>query len=142
MLTIYSFNTVDKEKAELAFSIRNEVFVEEQKVSREEEYDEFEDAATHYLVYNNGRAAGTCRWRFTNYGIKLERFAVKISERNNGIGSLLVSTVLNDVRDFGKLIYLHSQVSAMGLYAKAGFKPEGDLFYEANIPHYKMVFRG
>lgn len=142
MLTIYSFKVTDKEKADQAFSIRNEVFVEEQKVSREEEYDEFEEIATHYIVYNDDNAAGTCRWRFTDKGIKLERFAVRQNERNNGIGSLLVSTVLNDVRNFGKVIYLHSQVSAMGLYAKAGFEPEGDLFYEANIPHYKMIFRG
>jgi predicted GNAT family N-acyltransferase len=142
MLTIQSFKITDKEKAEFAFSIRNEVFVEEQKVSREEEYDEFEDAATHYLVFKDDQPAGTCRWRFTDNGIKLERFAVKAGDRNIGIGSLLVSTVLNDVREFQKLIYLHSQVSAMGLYAKAGFEPVGDLFYEANTPHYKMIFRG
>lgn len=142
MLTIYSFKITDIEKADQAFSIRNEVFVEEQKVSRDEEYDEYEEVATHYLVFNNDKAAGTCRWRITDKGIKLERFAVRQSERNNGIGSLLVFTVLNDVRNYEKVIYLHSQVSAMRLYAKAGFEPEGDLFYEANIPHYKMVLRG
>jgi predicted GNAT family N-acyltransferase len=53
-----------------------------------------------------------------------------------------VNFVLADVTDKSDYIYLNSQVSAMNLYAKCGFIAEGDLFYEANIPHFKMVLKG
>jgi predicted GNAT family N-acyltransferase len=36
---------------------------------------------------------------------------------------------------------LHAQVPAMSFYLRAGFVPEGELFYEANIPHYKMTYK-
>jgi predicted GNAT family N-acyltransferase len=142
MINTVSFNISDKAKAELAFSIRQKVFVDEQKVSRDEEYDAYEEIATHYLAMFEGTPAGTARWRVTDHGVKLERFAVLPDFRNHGVGSVLVNTVLQHVLPLNKKIYLHSQVSAMNLYAKAGFVPEGELFYEANIPHYKMVYKG
>lgn len=142
MITTVSFNISDKAKAEHAFTIRRIVFVEEQKVSREEEYDSFEDIATHYLALVDDIPGGTARWRVTDNGVKLERFAVLPAFRNRGVGSTLVNAVLNEVLPLQKKIYLHSQVSAMNLYAKAGFEPEGELFYEANIPHYKMIYKG
>jgi predicted GNAT family N-acyltransferase len=142
MITTVSFNISDKAKAEHAFTIRRIVFVEEQKVSREEEYDSFEDIATHFLALVDEIPGGTARWRVTDNGVKLERFAVLPAFRNRGVGAALVDAVLKDVLPLKKKVYLHSQVSAMNLYAKAGFEPEGELFYEANIPHYKMIFKG
>jgi predicted GNAT family N-acyltransferase len=142
MITTVSFNISDKAKAEHAFTIRRIVFVEEQKVSREEEYDSFEDIATHFLALVDEIPGGTARWRVTDNGVKLERFAVLPAFRNRGVGAALVDAVLKDVLPLKKKVYLHSQVSAMNLYAKAGFEPEGELFFEANIPHYKMIFKG
>lgn len=40
----------------------------------------------------------------------------------------------------GKKVYLHAQTTTVRFYEKAGFKVTGELFYEANIPHYKMEF--
>jgi len=140
MFTINRFRTSDKESSAIAFGIRQTVFVDEQKVSREEEYDQFEDESSHYLLLVNNQPAGTSRWRFTVNGIKLERFAVLPEFRNSGAGSFLVSEVLKDVAPLGKYTYLHAQVAAMNLYKRAGFIEEGELFYEANIPHYKMVY--
>lgn len=140
MREILQFKTNDKEKASIVFNIRQQVFVDEQHVSREEEYDEYEDESMHYMLLVEKSPAGTARWRFTNYGIKLERFAVLPPFRNSGNGSFLLKKVLDDVIPFNQPIYLHAQVAAMNLYARAGFKPEGDLFWEANIPHYKMRF--
>ncbi|CAN5575265.1 GNAT family N-acetyltransferase [soil metagenome] len=140
MFTIQKFTTKDEELAKIAFAIRQKVFVEEQKVSREEEYDEFEEEANHYLISIDGEPAGTCRWRFTAKGIKLERFAVLPQFRGNGTGSFLVKHVLSEVKPLNKLIYLHAQVAAMNLYLRAGFNAEGQLFYEANIPHYRMTY--
>lgn len=140
MKEVIQFKTNDKEKASIVFDIRQRVFVDEQHVSREEEYDDHEDESMHYMLLVEKTPAGTARWRFTNYGIKLERFAVLPEFRNAGNGSFLLKKVLEDVIPFNRPIYLHAQVAAMNLYSRAGFKPEGDLFWEANIPHYKMKF--
>jgi GNAT superfamily N-acetyltransferase len=139
-MKIISFDINDKTHADIAFSIRQKVFVEEQKVNRDEEYDEHESIATHYLVFVDDQPAATSRWRHTDKGIKLERFSVLPEFRNKGVGGELVKHVLLDVIPFKKLIYLHAQVAAMNVYARNGFEPVGDLFYEANIPHYKMIY--
>ena len=142
MLEVIKFKTEDKEKASIVFNIRQRVFVEEQQVSREEEYDEHEDESMHYMLLVEKQPAGTARWRFTNDGVKLERFAILPQFRNNGAGSALVKAVLSDVLPHQKMIYLNAQVPAMNLYKRAGFVAEGELFYEANIPHYKMIYKG
>ncbi|MBK9637828.1 MAG: GNAT family N-acetyltransferase [Bacteroidetes bacterium] len=142
MFEIVKFKIEDKEKASIVFDIRQRVFVDEQKVSREEEYDEYEDQSMHYMLLVEKQPAGTARWRFTNDGIKLERFAILPLYRNNGAGSALVKAVLADVLPYQKMIYLNAQVPAMNLYKRAGFEEEGELFYEANIPHFKMIYKG
>jgi predicted GNAT family N-acyltransferase len=139
-MKIISFNINDKLHADMAFAIRQKVFVEEQKVDGDEEYDEYESIATHYLVYVDDQPAATSRWRHTDKGIKLERFSVLPEFRNKGIGAALVKHVLSNVVPLKKLIYLHAQVAAMNVYARNGFEPIGELFYEANIPHYKMIY--
>lgn len=140
MFSILKFSTSDKENSRIIFSIRQRVFVEEQNVSPDEEYDEFEDTSMHYLLLVEEQPAGTARWRFTDKGIKLERFAVLPEFRRRGVAAAVLQAVLQDVLPHRKLTYLHAQVSAMPLYVGAGFVPEGPLFYEANIPHYKMVY--
>ena len=60
----------------IAFSIRKNVFVDEQKVSEDIEWDEFEYEAHHVLAFIEDKPVGTARWRKTQKGIKLERFAV------------------------------------------------------------------
>ncbi|UCS93762.1 GNAT family N-acetyltransferase [Echinicola marina] len=132
-------NKVDLEQV---FKIREEVFVEEQKVDREEEYDEFEETSTHFLASLEGHAVGTARWRFTEKGVKLERFAVLKAARGKGIGQALVAAVLRDIQGNSqakdKLLYLHGQLGAVPLYEKFGFRKVGDIFTECDIQHYKM----
>jgi len=130
---------------EKVFEIRKKVFVEEQKVPADEEYDEFENTSKHFLAYFNGYPAGTSRWRTTTNGAKMERFAVLEEYRSKKVGSALVETVLNDVKkNFGqeKEIYLNAQITAMGLYSKFGFEQVGEMFLECDIKHYKMVYAG
>ncbi len=131
-----------KEQLKAIFEIRQEVFVVEQEVDPAEEYDEFENTSTHFLVKLNGVPAGTARWRVTPNGIKLERFAVIKSMRGRGVGQLLVKKVLNDIasrkESSGKLLYMHAQLSAIPLYEKFGFKKVGEQFEECNIQHFKM----
>jgi predicted GNAT family N-acyltransferase len=130
---------------ETAFArkIRFEVFVDEQRVAPELELDEFEDFSNHYLAKYNGMPAGTARWRFTENGIKLERFAVSKEFRNRGIGSAMVEFLLKEIYSHpeyeNKTIYLHAQVDAMRLYSRFGFRKTGNIFDEAGIMHYKMI---
>ncbi|WP_297335755.1 GNAT family N-acetyltransferase [Algoriphagus sp.] len=127
---------------ELAFKIRREVFVDEQGVNPEDEYDEFEGESVHFLASKDGKPVGTARWRFTDYGIKMERFAVRKEARGKGVGEALVTAVLRDIMVHpeakGKKRYLHAQLQAVPLYSKFGFQKVGDMFEECAIQHYKM----
>lgn len=142
MFTIKKFTTFDKDSTAIANDIRNRVFVIEQKVSREEEYDSHEDESQHFLLLNDETPIGTARWRFTDKGIKLERFAVLPDYRNSGAGSFLVNAVIQDVLPHYKPLYLHAQVRAVNVYQRAGFIKQDEQFSEANIDHYKMIYKG
>ena len=131
---------------DVAFAIRRQVFVEEQRVPAREEYDEYEDSSTHYLAFADGTPCGTARWRRTSDGVKLERFAVLNAYRGRGVGRALVRAALADVfrqqPEPIERIYLHAQLTAMPLYTHFGFVPIGPMFEEAGIQHYKMVLPG
>ena len=122
------------------FAIRKTVFVEEQNCPPELEWEN-EDVSVHFLARYNGEDAGACRWRKTENGYKLERFAVLKEFRGKGIASVMVETILNDLPEDAKYIYLHAQLTAMPLYQKMSFVAEGEQFEEAGIQHYKMVFK-
>uniref|UniRef100_UPI004048D420 GNAT family N-acetyltransferase n=1 Tax=Algoriphagus sp. TaxID=1872435 RepID=UPI004048D420 len=134
-----------KEGLQAAFDIRELVFVVEQEVDAAEEYDEFEDSSVHFLAKVEGTPVGTARWRFTQNGVKMERFAVLKVAREKGVGQALVAAVLGDIDQHpdtkGKKKYLHAQIHAMPLYAKFGFQVVGDQFEECAILHYKMELR-
>lgn len=142
MLTVTYING-NEDLLKAAFQIREKVFVEEQHVPAEEEYDAYETTSRHFLAYYTAIPCGTARWRHTEKGIKLERFAVLPEFRSKKVGSALVQKLLEDVQNqpdtHGKPVYLHAQVTAMPLYAKFGFQPVGDMFLECDIQHYKMV---
>ena len=121
-----------------ALAIRRVVFIEEQQVPEAIEIDEFEDDATYILSTIDGQPVGTARWRSTSEGIKLERFAVLKNNRGTGIGAALLSFVLQQI-DRDQPVYLNSQMSVIDFYLKFNFKPVGDIFYEAGIPHRKMI---
>lgn len=131
-------NVTDPAELEKVFAIRREVFVDEQNCPPELEW-EFEDESVHFLATLNGVPSGAARWRKTDKGYKLERFAVLKNARSQGIAQALVKTVLNDLPANANYVYLHAQVPAVGLYEKFGFTKLGDEFEEAGIRHFKMV---
>jgi predicted GNAT family N-acyltransferase len=126
----------DPADLEKVFAIRRQVFVVEQNCPPELEW-EFEDESTHFLATVNGIPAGACRWRKTDKGYKLERFAV-LEEFRGGVGKELVQAVLNDLPADATYVYMHAQLPAITLYEKFGFKKTGPEFEEAGIRHYKM----
>ena len=125
----------------LSREIRSFVFVEEQGVSISDEHDGFDDIANHYLVFKNNVSIATARSRNTSFGIKLERFAVLIEYRNQGVGSFLVKQILKNLSSSHQLIYLHAQKHVLEFYISLGFEKVGEVFQEAGIEHFKMVFR-
>ena len=141
-ISVHRFKSDDNYKFYHAKIIRKKVFVVEQNVRPEEEFDEYENESTHYLAFYGARQVGTARWRFTEDGIKLERFAVLEKYRNLAIGSALLNKVLEDVKNEGKKIYLHAQLKAIKFYERAGFIKDGKQFSECNIEHFKMVYKG
>lgn len=125
-----------------AFKIREVVFIGEQECPPEEEFDGFDDESTHFIAYIEGEPVGTCRYRNTRKGLKLERFAVLKEHRGSGVGKRLVQTTLGHIEkqnlEKGTLIYLHAQISAMPLYARYGFQKVGEKFEEVGIEHFEM----
>lgn len=135
----------DPEELKILFEIRHEVFVVEQNIAPEDESDEYEYESTHFMATYDGTLCGTARWRFTDEGVKLERFAVLEDFRGKGVAGALLEAMLKDVRknpkSKGKKIYLHAQFRVVPFYQKRGFAPEGDEFVEAGIRHLKMVLQ-
>jgi len=128
----------DPAELEKVFAIRRKVFVVEQNCPPELEW-EFEDESTHFLATVDGEPAGACRWRKTDKGYKLERFAVLARFRGKGVGQELVKAVLADLPADAAYVYMHARIQAISLYEKFNFIKIGDEFEEAGIRHYKMV---
>jgi predicted GNAT family N-acyltransferase len=130
----------DPAELEKVFAIRREVFVGEQNCPPELEW-EFEDESNHFLATVDGEPAGACRWRKTDKGYKLERFAVLKKFRGKGVGQELVKTVLDDLPEDAGYVYMHAQIQAVSLYEKFDFEKTGPEFEEAGIWHFKMVLK-
>jgi len=121
-----------------ALTIRDTVFVQEQGCPADLEH-EHDDIAVHFLAAINGIPAGAARWRRTEAGFKLERFAVLPAFRGKGIATALISAVLADLPPEAIYIYLHAQADAVPVYEQNGFAKSGDAFEEAGIRHFKMI---
>ena len=130
--------TTKKDKGR-CFSIRQDVFVKEQNISKKIEFDDGNVDATYFIAQYKNISVGTARYRLTDFGIKLERFAILKPYRNLGIGKELVLYILNSIKD-ENVIYLHAQESVIKFYSKLGFKRIGSQFFEAEIPHQKMIY--
>lgn len=124
------------------FTIRTKVFVDEEAIDQDDEYDGFDHLATHYLAWYGDIPAGAARWRRLNNGhFRLERFAVLPLYRHKGIGRALMQTILTELpREHA--IFVHAQVKNQKFYEKLGFASEGEPFDEAGIAHIKMVYQG
>ena len=123
----------DKVKLE---KIRRIVFIEEQQVPEELEWDEYDELSTHFLATVNGKVIANARLKPDG---QIGRMAVLAEYRHLGIGGKLLRLVLkNALSQNFKQVYLHAQVDAIPFYEKQKFIALGDIFYEANIPHREM----
>tara|TARA_B110000503_G_C7151885_1_gene415584 strand:+ start:1263 stop:1691 length:429 start_codon:yes stop_codon:yes gene_type:complete len=138
-LQIIPFKTGNESLFQKAREIRDLVFIQEQQVEEQDEFDEFEDECEHFLLSLNDKPIGTARWRRVGEKVKLERFAVIKEYRGKKYGDQLLQAVINSAAVENKPMYLHAQLNAIPFYERQGFKKVGDLFVECEIEHYKMV---
>lgn len=126
-------------RAELE-SLRRRVFIEEQRVPEELEWDGLDAAAQHFLARDaDGRAIGCARLLA---GGRIGRMAVLPSWRRRGVGSALLQAAIAACRQRGEeQVTLSAQVAAIPFYEKAGFRVCGDVYPDAGIPHRDMLLR-
>lgn len=125
-----------------AARIRTEVFVQEQRIPKDLEWDDEDAIALHAVAYNRlGQAIGTGRLLPAHDGVaKIGRMAVSRVLRGSRIGEQLLRALMDAARSRGdREILLHAQRSAESFYARIGFAPRGPVFEEAGIPHVEMT---
>lgn len=117
--------------------VRETVFVQEQQVPLDEEWDDLDPQCEHVLALDlQHRPIGTGR---LTPGRKIGRMAVMKDWRGRGVGEALLLALMERARARGwDEVSLHAQVAAEGFYARAGFVPEGERFWEAGIEHVTM----
>jgi len=117
--------------------VRYKVFVEEQGVPEELEWDEEDDRSAHALaVAPDGSPIGTGRLLRDGH---IGRMAVLEKWRRRGVGSALLTLLLRMAGESGhQIVGLHAQTHAQGFYARHGFAVDGGEFMEAGIPHVMM----
>jgi predicted GNAT family N-acyltransferase len=127
----------------LAFTIRKEVFVEEQGVPSEDEFDEFDklnEDSEHILVYYNERPVGTGRVRWIDGFGKLERICILEPYRKLGLGKVILNALEGIAKEKEVLkVKLHAQTHAEGFYEKLGYQTSSSTFMEDGIPHILMM---
>jgi YbgC/YbaW family acyl-CoA thioester hydrolase len=125
-----------------ARAIRTEVFVDEQKIPAEMEWDEADRNAVHALARNRlGMALATGRLAQPAPGVaKIGRMAVRQSARGSGVGRAVLDALARVAKERGdREVVLNAQVSAAAFYTRAGFSARGPLFDEAGLPHVEMA---
>lgn len=118
-------------------NIRRLIFIEEQRVPEELEWDEFDDSSIHFLATLDEKVVAVARLKPDG---QIGRMAVLAEHRNQGFGSLLLRFVLQQAaKQKLNKVYLHAQTAAIRFYEKQGFTTCSEIFYEADIPHREML---
>ena len=120
--------------------LRTEVFVIEQGVPIELEWDESDEVSIHAVVYGeDNQPIATGRLLPDGH---IGRMAVQKALRGTGIGRFLLTSLLREAQRLGHTtLVLHAQTYAVGFYLRHGFQPEGSEFMEAGIPHILMRYQ-
>jgi predicted GNAT family N-acyltransferase len=127
-----------------AQAVRTAVFVHEQGIAPEDEWDVDDATALHAVLFDvNGQALGNARLLQPSVSVaKVGRMAVLSGERGHGYGARLLQALLLEARRRGsKEVRLNAQRTAEGFYAAYGFAIVGKPFDEIGIPHVEMCLK-
>ena len=121
-------------------NIREKVFIQEQKVTPELEWDGMDEKAMHFLVFKDEEAIGCARALVIKNYMQLGRMAVLKKYRGIGVGSALlekaiVTAKLNQLSS----IHISAQCNALDFYVKFGFEVMSDIYLDAEILHRDMT---
>lgn len=140
---MYAKRITSDEDLKKAFQIRKAIFVEEQGVPLEDEFDEFDilsERSEHILVYYNEQPVGTGRIRWVDGFGKLERICILEPYRKFGLGKVIIKTLEEIAEEKGaSKVKLHGQTQAEGFYKKLGYQTSSSVFIEDGIPHILMT---
>ena len=119
-------------------NIRRLVFIVEQKVPKDEEWDGKDEDSWHWLATDTKDVPiGTARLLPDG---QIGRMAVLSHYRKFGVGAALLEQAVEKARHLGfSRVFLNAQSHALGFYERAGFVAQGEEFQEAGIPHYRMT---
>ncbi len=131
------FASWDKD-CQLIKDIRHSVFVVEQSVPPELEWDGSDQECEHVIALDQGRCIGTGRISSSGH---IGRMAVDLRCRNDGVGRSILMTLIEHASDQLALtsVSLNAQISAVDFYEKQGFYRVGDEFWDAGIMHIRMI---
>ena len=117
--------------------IRRRVFIDEQQVPEELEWDEEDIVATHFLaIYDPDTPVGVARLLSSG---QIGRMCVLPEFRRSGIASQLLTAAENEAIKQGiTAVFLHAQCYISHFYARHGYVAEGEEFMDAGIPHVAM----
>lgn len=126
----------DADEADLR-EVRERVFIVEQRIPPEEEWDELDPHSRHVLARDaGGRAIGTGR---LTPAAMIGRIAVLPEWRRRGVGAALMRVLLEQARELHlPEVRLNAQSYAIGFYEQCGFRIDGEEFMECGIPHRGM----
>lgn len=117
-------------------NIRESVFVAEQQVPLDLEWDGCDDVALHVLAWVDNQPVATGRLLASG---RIGRMAVLKDYRHKGVGSAVLEQLLEEARKRQfSTVYLSAQKNAINFYAKFGFKVTSEEYLDAGIPHYTM----
>jgi predicted GNAT family N-acyltransferase len=127
-------NDADREACK---AVREQVFIVEQQVAREDEWDEFDEKSRHVLARDaQGQPIGT--GRLTPQAM-IGRMAVVREWRGRQVGAVMLDTLIEQARALAyPAVEIHAQAQAVPFYAGFGFSAYGDEFEECNIRHVHM----
>ncbi|PGM52122.1 GNAT family N-acetyltransferase [Bacillus sp. AFS053548] len=134
---------MNEEELKIAFEIRKDIFVKEQGVPLEDEFDQYDKLngdCEHILVHYNEQPVGTGRIRFVDGVGKLERICILESFRKFGLGKNIIKALEEIAEEQGaSQVKLHGQTHAEGFYKKLGYRTSSEVFIEDGIPHILML---
>lgn len=123
----------------MAFGLRREVFVLEQRIPEEEELDECDLVAVHFVAISGAEVVGTLPLVDTAEHVKIGRVAVRSTARGGGVAKAMMIHAMDHARRRGRdRFYLVAQADKLSFYEKLGFVAFGDVFDNAGLPHRSM----
>jgi predicted GNAT family N-acyltransferase len=120
--------------------VRETVFIDEQRVPRELEFDDRDALCLHVLAFDGDAPVGTGRLDL-DYGGKVGRVAVVATHRRFGVGTAVMNALHAAARERKQSsVWCNAQLTAVPFYERLGYVSSGPVFVEAGIDHLRMDY--